>query len=154
MSTRIFRIKYMQLALLAGFLFCVFRANAQAPSEDDIRTKEITTAMGNSANEWNKGNLNAFMDLYEPSATMMMPGGPVGLDAIRSLYEKSYFKGSTPKQNLRYTDMKVRFLGKNYALLTGGFVLYGNGLPERSGRYSLVMIHNKHGWKILHDHSD
>jgi len=49
--------------------------------------------------------------------------------------------------------MKVRLLGDNYALLTGGFTLYGNNLPERSGRYSLVMILTKHGWMILHDHS-
>jgi ketosteroid isomerase-like protein len=31
--------------------------------------------------------------------------------------------------------------------------LYGKNLPERSGRYSLVMQHTKDGWKILHDHS-
>jgi ketosteroid isomerase-like protein len=49
--------------------------------------------------------------------------------------------------------MKVRLLGSDYALLTGAFTLYGNNLPERSGRYSLVMIHAKNGWKILHDHS-
>ncbi len=139
--------------LLVCFLFAGLKAKAQAVANDNPRAREITTAMDNSANEWNQGHLNAFMDLYDPSATMMMPTGPVGLDAIRSLYEKSYFKGSMPKQNLRYTDMKVRFLGRNYALLTGGFTLYGNGLPERSGRYSLVMVRGKHGWKILHDHS-
>ncbi len=141
-------------ALLVCFLFSVFKAKAQAPVDDmSPRATEIIAAMNNSANEWNKGNLDAFMNLYDPSAMMMMPAGPVGLDAIRSLYEKSYFKGSMPKQNLRYTDMKVRFLGKDYALLTGGFTLYGNSLPERSGRYSLVLVHNKYGWKILHDHS-
>ncbi|HEY2583881.1 MAG TPA: nuclear transport factor 2 family protein, partial [Mucilaginibacter sp.] len=85
--------------------------------------------------------------------TMMMPTGTAGLDVIRSLYEKKYFSGSMPKQNLRYTDMKVRFLGNDYALLTGAFTLYGNNLPERSGRYSLVMKHTVNGWKILHDHS-
>jgi len=141
-------------AVFVCFLLTGFKATAQVPSDNnDPRAKEITTAMDNSAEEWNKGHLDAFMDMYDPSATMMMPAGPAGLDAIRSLYEKSYFKGGMPKQNLRYTDMKVRFLGRSYALLTGGFTLYGNGLPERSGRYSLVMAHTKHGWKILHDHS-
>ncbi len=109
--------------------------------------------MNNSADEWNKGHLEAYISLYEPSATMMFPTGPVGMDAIRSLYEKKYFNGSMPKQNLRYSDMVVRMLGENYALLTGAFTLYGNNLPERSGRYSLVMVHTAGGWKILHDHS-
>jgi ketosteroid isomerase-like protein len=44
-------------------------------------------------------------------------------------------------------------LGKDYALMTGGFTLYGNGITERSGRYSLVWQHTAKGWKILHDHS-
>ena len=139
--------------LLLCFFFVVIKTHAQTATDNDPRAKEIITAMDNSANEWNKGNLEAFMNLYDPSATMMMAAGPVGLDSIRSLYVKKYFKGSMPKQNLRYTDMKVRFLGKDYALLTGGFTLYGNNLPERSGRYSLVLTHTKHGWKILHDHS-
>jgi ketosteroid isomerase-like protein len=84
---------------------------------------------------------------------MMMPKGPVGLDSIKALYERKYFNGKMPKQNLRYSDMKVRFLGSDYALLTGAFTLYGNNLPERSGRFSLVLMHSKNGWKILHDHS-
>jgi len=129
------------------------KVKAQELKETDPRAKAITDAMSNSALEWNKGDLKDFVSLYDPSATMMMPGGPVGLDSIKSLYEKKYFKGGMPKQNLRYTDMKVRLLGDNYALLTGGFTLYGNNLPERSGRYSLVMILTKHGWMILHDHS-
>jgi ketosteroid isomerase-like protein len=143
--------KFIPLLLL--FLFAVIKANAQTTTDNDARAKEITDAMNNSANEWNKGNLDAFMNLYDPSATMMMPTGPVGLDAIRNLYEKKYFNGNMPKQNLRYTDMKVHMLGTDYALLIGSFTLYDNNLPERSGRYSLVIIRTKNGWKILHDHS-
>jgi hypothetical protein len=84
---------------------------------------------------------------------MMMAKGPVGIDSIRTLYVRKYFNGNMPKQNLRYSDMRVRFLGSDYVLLTGAFTLYGNNLPERSGRYSLVLVHTKKGWKILHDHS-
>jgi len=137
-------------------LICFFvtvNAKAQVATDNDPAAKEIISVMQNSADEWNKGNLEAFMSLYDPSATMMMPTGPVGFDAIRALYEKKYFDGKMPKQNLRYGDMAVRHLGRKYVLLTGSFTLYGNNLPERSGRYSLVLIHTKNGWKILHDHS-
>ncbi|MBS1528296.1 MAG: nuclear transport factor 2 family protein [Bacteroidetes bacterium] len=59
-----------------------------------------------------------------------------------------------PKQSLYYSEMKVTMLGTKYALLTGKFTLKANGnLPERSGRYSLVMVLTSDGWKILHDHS-
>jgi uncharacterized protein (TIGR02246 family) len=138
--------------LLLSFFLNGIEAQAQIKSETGAAT-EITAAMNNSAADWNKGNLEAFMSLYDASATMMMTKGPVGLDSIRYLYESKYFKGGMPKQNLRYSDMKVRLLGNNYALLTGAFTLYGNNLPERSGRYSLVFIRTKNGWRILHDHS-
>jgi ketosteroid isomerase-like protein len=135
------------------FSFFTFLMKAEAQPAIDPNTKEIIRVMNNSANEWNEGKLDAFVDLYDPTATMMMPTGPVGMSGIKDLYQKKYFKGKMPKQNLRYSDLKVRFLGSDYALLTGAFTLYGNNLPERSGRYSLVMIHAKNGWKILHDHS-
>ena len=109
--------------------------------------------MKNSANDWNKGDLDSFMKMYTDASTMMMPTGPAGLSTIRDLYQKKYFDGKMPKQNLHYDEMKVTLLGTNYALLTGKFTLTGGNLPERSGRYSLVMIYTNDGWKILHDHS-
>ena len=124
----------------------------QNPGSQSAETA-IITAMKNSADDWNKGDLTNFMKMYTDASTMMMPTGPAGLSSIRDLYEKHYFNGKMPKQNLSYDELKVTMLGNNYALLTGKFTLSGNNLPERSGRYSLVMIHTANGWKILHDHS-
>ena len=139
-------------AFLTFLLLSVFAMQGKA---QNMLSKEaaIIAAMNNSANDWNKGDLDSFMKMYTESSTMMMPTGPVGKSAIRELYEKKYFNGKMPKQNLFYDEMKVTLLGENYALLTGKFTLSGNNLPERSGRYSLVMIYTKDGWKILHDHS-
>ena len=133
----------------------IFVFTLYAGAQNGVASKEtaIITAMKNSENDWNKGDLNSFMKMYIETSTMMMPTGPVGLSAIRDLYQNHYFNGKIPKQHLYYAELKVTFLGENYALLTGKFTLSGNNLPERSGRYSLVMIHTEEGWKILHDHS-
>ena len=139
--------------LLSCFLFLSVLTFAQSGADARSRETAIIAAMKNSESDWNKGELDSFMKMYTDSSTMMMPSGPVGLSAIRSLYEKKYFNGKMPKQNLYYDEMKVTFLGTNYALLTGKFTLSGNNLLERSGRYSLVMVYTKDGWKILHDHS-
>jgi len=125
----------------------------QVAGQQNKPADAIVSAMNNSANDWNKGDLESFMKMYTDSSTMMYPTGPVGLSSIRELYETKYFNGKMPKQNLNYSEMKVTLLGEKYALLTGKFTLSGNNLPERSGRYSLVMILTKDGWKILHDHS-
>lgn len=146
--------RFLQTAIfLCFFTLIATGASAQWAAENDPKAKEITTAMDKAAEDWNKGNLDAYIGFYDPSATMMMKTAPAGMEGIRGLYEKSYFKDGMPKQNLRYTNMKVRFLGKKFALLTGGFTLYGNNLSERSGVYSLVLEYTKAGWKILHDHS-
>lgn len=113
----------------------------------------IIASMNTAAQDWNKGDLDAFMALYDSTATFMLPNGPVGITGMKENYQKGFFNGNMPKQNLRYEEMVVRSLGKNYALLTGRFVLYGNNLKERSGRYSLVFVRRKDGWRILHDHS-
>ncbi|HTI61431.1 YybH family protein [Mucilaginibacter sp.] len=137
------------MPVLAIIVF--FTAHVARAQTDD--KSAIITAMNNSAGDWNKGDLNSFMTMYTDSSTMMYPTGPVGLAAIRKLYATKYFNGKMPKQKLSYSEFKVTMLGKKYALLTGKFTLAGNSLPERSGRYSLVMVLTKQGWKILHDHS-
>jgi ketosteroid isomerase-like protein len=141
--------------ILLFLFFSALAIQIRAQNKPDVHSKEaaIILAMKNSEKDWNSGNLDNFMKMYTDSSSMMMPAGPVGLSAIRSLYEIKYFNGKLPKQNLYYDEFKVTLLGDNYALLTGKFTLSGNNLPTRSGRYSLVMVYTKDGWKILHDHS-
>ena len=143
------------LVLPCLLVFTVLSSRAMAQQKPGSQSAEtaIITAMKNSEDDWNKGDLTSFMKMYTDASTMMMPTGPAGFNAIRDLYEKHYFNGTMPKQNLHYDELKVTMLGDKYALLTGKFTLSGNNLPERSGRYSLVMIYTTTGWKILHDHS-
>ena len=131
-------------------LFAAGSVHAQSTATE----KEIIAAMNDATVNWNKGDLNAYMALYDPSATMMLSSGRVGLDSIRGMYVKYYFSGGQPKQELSYDTYQLTMLGSDYALLTGRFVLKANEkLPERHGTFSLTMVRRKGGWKILHDHS-
>ncbi len=125
---------------------------AQAPQS--AAEKEIFAAMNEATVQWNKGDLDAYMSLYDGSATMMLASGRVGLDSIRGMYVKYYFPGGHPKQEFAYDTYQLTMLGKDYALLTGRFILKANDkLTERKGTFSLTMVRRKDGWKILHDHS-
>jgi hypothetical protein len=94
------------------------------------------------------------MALYDSTATMMTKSGRIGLDGIRAVYVKYYFDGNVPKQELSYDNYQLTFLGPDYALLTGSFMLKANAkLPQRTGIYSLIFVHRNNGWKLLHDHS-
>src|SRR6187551_1318839 len=90
----------------------------------------IIASMNQSALDWNAGKLDAFMSLYDTASTFMMLNGPVGITGMKDNYQKGFFNGDKPKQNLRYEELIVRPLGNNYALLTGKFILYGNDLKD------------------------
>lgn len=116
-------------------------------------TDEIKKLMHQSAADWNKADLNAFMTLYDTAATFMFSTGPVGLEKMRANYERGFFKDGKPIQQLRFEDLEVRMLGTDHALLTGKFILSGNNLADRKGIYTLLFVKRAEGWKILHDHS-
>jgi ketosteroid isomerase-like protein len=143
----------MKNPLLLTALLLVFAAAATARTQPSAE-KEIFAAMEAATVQWNKGDLDAYMSLYDGSATMMLASGRVGVDSIRGMYVKYYFPGGHPKQELAYDTYQLTMLGKDYALLTGRFILKANDkYPERKGTFSLTMVHRKDGWKILHDHS-
>ena len=56
-------------------------------------------------------------------------------------------------QQLRFEQLNVRPLGRDRALMTGRFFLYGGGGEERGGWYTLVWERIDGRWRIIHDHS-
>lgn len=139
----------LKTLITASLLFVAVLAKAQTKAAD-----EIIRLMDKATTDWNKGDLPAYMALYDASATMMMPTGRAGLADIENLYVKYYFVDKMPKQELSYNNYQVTMLGNDYALLTGVFVLKANDkLKERKGSFSLIFVHRPEGWKILHDHS-
>jgi ketosteroid isomerase-like protein len=141
---------WLFFALLTGLLTVGCAIQKTFTTQDQ---ETIVRLMHASAQDWNNGKLDDFMRLYDTAATFMMTKGPVGLAGMRENYQKGFFNGDQPKQQLRFEDLVVRPLGADHALLTGKFVLSGNGLPEKRGIYSLVFVKRASGWKILHDHS-
>jgi ketosteroid isomerase-like protein len=137
-------IMFIALSLSAGTL------RAQTGNAE----KQVIQAMNEAAEQWNKGDLDDYMALYDTTATMMLPKGRTKVNGMRELYEKYYFENGKPKQMLDYDTYEFTPLGKGYALLTGRFILKANEkMKERTGTFSLVFKHTTNGWKILHDHS-
>lgn len=133
--------------LVCTLLFCTNLKAQEASSQ-------LIKLMDEAAVSWTKGDLDAYMALYSPKATMMMTEGRAGLKSIRELYEKYYFEGGKVKQPLSYANYEVTMLGKDHALLTGVFILKATDkLKERKGTFTVIFIREKNEWKILHDHS-
>lgn len=156
--------------LLAGACSAPGGGNPEAEALDDDGREaadsaavagQIREMLGSSARAWNAGNLDGFLDDYttDPSLTFVTGAGVLeGLEALRDRYRRTYWSPGIARDSLRFEQIRVRPLGRGYALAFGRYVLYRPRSPQPdsvtgTGRFSLVLQEEARGWKILHDHS-
>lgn len=128
------------------------QASPSAPAASDEELA-IVDALQATVVDWNRGNLDGFMALYDESTSFVTGAGVIGRDALRQRYATSFFTGSRPDQQLRFDELILRPLGRDHLLMISRYVLSGGGMPDRSGRFTLVWGRTPAGWRILHDHS-
>jgi len=146
--------RYFGFTFLGLLLWTCNPAEKKAPVENNpANTGQIEKSLIASTTDWNNGNLEGFVSVYDSSATFMTASGLIGLDTLKAHYQRKYFNGTKPKQQLAFDEIQVKPLSTSHALVTGRFILTGQNLPEQSGRFSLVFVNTAKGWKILHDHS-
>ncbi len=148
-----------RLALLPT-LACTLLLAACATSPREAATlptgerEQILAALTASADGWNRGDLKGHLAIYDASVTTMTKRGPrPGIDAIERAFREAYFVGDKPKQALGFSQVSIRPLSSESALMTGSFLLSGGGLAEQSGWFSLVWVRTAAGWRVVHDHT-
>lgn len=141
---------------LAACRVAVNRAQSDMPTaEQALETRAtLVRLMEQSRDAWNRADMNGHVAIYTDSATMMSGQGPRGgRDVIRGMLERGFWEGGQPKAKLDFSDLQVRPLGRDHALMTGAFLLtYPDG-KTANGRYSLVWVRERGQWKVMHDHS-
>ncbi len=147
--------------LMATGILClqlVVTANAQAGTDETA----IRAAINEQVTAWNRGDIPAFMQIYEKSPDTTFIGANIGkgYERILERYQKNY---TTREQmgTLTFNDLEVRMLpglcGKTeFALVTGRFHLERTAKGEAKkddGIFSLVWRKGPDGWKIVLDHT-
>jgi uncharacterized protein (TIGR02246 family) len=118
---------------------------------DDARA--INQVLQQSAADWSRGDLAAFMRSYEdfPSTEFVTPGGLLqGYSAIKAHYAARYGTGQNMGA-LQLTILDERGLSPAYALVTGRFTLAGPTTAH--GIFTLVFHKTPAGWRITYDHT-
>jgi uncharacterized protein (TIGR02246 family) len=157
------RITRAVIALLvAGSTGCVFVAGNtgtfSARATDAERTEartEIARMMDASARAWTRGDLDGFMDSYEPGSaiTYVTPAGVVhGRDAIRARYAPRFARGAR-QDSLSFENMEVDLLAPDLANVIAYYRLSRGDSTTARGPTSLVMRRRDGQWRIIHDHS-
>src|SRR6202161_3200484 len=117
----------------------------------------IRTMMKDSAEAWNRGDLQAFAAYYENSPETTFMGKEVvrgGVKAILERYRKAY-PTREAMGTLTFSEIEVRPLAAGLARVTGKYELKRTaaGGGPAWGRYTLVVRQSSGGWKIIHDHT-
>jgi uncharacterized protein (TIGR02246 family) len=147
----------MLAAVLATALLPSFPSlAAQSTHVDDASLqKEIAAALDASAAAWSRGDLAAFMALYEnsPEIRYINPQGMTqGYSQIQAMYGARFGKHE-PMGALSIALIEVRRVGPEYAFVTGRFTLKQAGGKIATGLTTLLFHRADGQWRIISDHT-
>jgi ketosteroid isomerase-like protein len=146
---RTLRLSFLPLLFL--LLQC---SNLHAQAAD--ATSQIKAVMQKSANDWNRGDLNAFATCYKNAPDILIVGATVsrGYNSMVDVYRKGF--GTKEKMGtLTFSKVEVQPLDARFATATGHFHLERTsaGGGNADGFYLLVFEKTRQGWKIIRDDS-
>jgi ketosteroid isomerase-like protein len=137
------------LCLLA--LACALPLRAQLPE-----TGPILQVLADQQNAWNNGDIVTFMHGYNDSPDTTFIGKTIekGYQPILARYQRNYATRDA-MGILKFSDLSVRMLGPDHAVVTGHFHLARTaaGGGDAQGIFSLVFEKESDGWKIILDHT-
>lgn len=143
-----------RILLLASFAFLLFLT--AITRAEDATTHAIEQVLYDQAAAWNAGDVETFMHGYQnsPETTFIGKTIATGYQSILDRYRKAYATHDAMGK-LSFSDLKVRMLGKDHAVVTGKFHLTRTaaGGGDASGVYSLVFEKEPEGWRIILDHT-
>ena|SRR5579871_2727846 len=117
---------------------------------------EIRHVLDTQVAAWNQGDIPGFMEGYDKSESTTFVGASVtkGHAQVLANYKKRY----PTRENmgtLKFSDLEIRPLGAEYAVVIGKFHLdrAAKAGGESSGIFTLLFHHTGQGWKIILDHT-
>jgi uncharacterized protein (TIGR02246 family) len=129
---------------------------ACAPARAQTPSAEILAVIEKSAEDWNRGDLEAFVQCYEQSPATTFVGTEVsrGTDAVLSRYKRAY-PDAARMGTTTFSELQARPLTAELAIVTGRFHLQRDAQwgGDKSGLFTLVMRKGASGWRIIHDHT-
>lgn len=137
------------LSIFFLLLFAAHDSGAQQ-SDKDLILKLLET----QRNDWNKGNIEAYMQGYEKTDSLLFVGkrGPnYGWLNTLNNYLRSY-PDKSAMGYLSFDIKEVRMISDDYAFVLGSWLLKREK-DEPSGYFTLILKKNAGEWRIVIDHS-
>src|SRR5262249_22447184 len=142
-ADRMHRALWMAVALAA--------CSAAGAENNDQRLAVIQK----SAEDWNRGDVEAFVQSYEQSPETTFVGAKVshGTADILARYRRDY-PDRAHMGKLTFSELAPRTLSPTLAIVTGRFALERSAEAggNATGLFTLVLRKGPAGWRIIHDH--
>ena len=147
---RCFRVPTFALLCLSA----VLPFQAQHPDASAAPDKAIPALLARQAEDWNRGNLEAFATGYKNSPDILFIGSTVrrGYAGMLAGYKTS-FGSREAMGTLSFSQLEVQPLDEHFATTTGHFHLQRTaaGGGDLNGHFLLVVEKTAAGWKIVRD---
>lgn len=141
------------LAILAVLFSLSGTVRAQSAAKTSA-SSAILAMLNHQADDWNRGDLDAFATGYKNSPDILFMGRTIrrGYDQMLAGYRKS-FPTRDAMGMLTFTNLEVQPLDQHFATVTGRFHLErtASGGGDASGYFLLVVEKTPAGWKIIRD---
>jgi ketosteroid isomerase-like protein len=114
----------------------------------------IIAVINHSADDWNRGDLDAFATSYKNSPDILFMGRTIQHGYAQMLaHYKAAYTNSVAMGTLSFTQLDVQPLDTHFATVTGHFHLERTaaGGGNADGYFLLVVEHTPTGWKIVRD---
>lgn len=138
-------------ALIASFVFCAFALKGFSQSKDE---KQILALLETQNKAWNSGNIDAFMNGYWESDSLMFIGKngvTYGYKNTLDNYKKNYSDTAKMGQ-LTFTMIQVKRLSAIYFSVVGKWYLKRT-VGDIGGHFTLLLRKIKNKWVVVQDHS-
>jgi len=139
-----------------AILLCCTAARAQTAPAQTKDTAAIEQVLHDQEASWNRGDIETFMQGYKDSPDTTFIGKTIshGYQPILERYKKGYATREA-MGTLDFSEITVRMLGSDYAVVTGRFHLARTaaGGGEARGIFSLIFEKESDGWRIILDHT-
>ena len=145
------------LLIIIGLTVCPGWIRAQSAADAHAKDRgAIMQLLTTQQDDWNKGDVDAFMKAYWKSPDLTFSGArgtERGYDGVYARYKKSYPDRAT-MGHLDFSELEFHFTGNDGALVLGHWHLTRDkDKGDIGGVFSLVWQRFPEGWRIIHDHT-